>query len=1367
MCVSGVNFYVKESVFMRRRKWVLVTMGLAVLLVAGVYTGWRVTRANERLRALLLSRIKPFVTEDSGIQSLEINLSSIRLQGIHFVPRSGAFILKIEGIEIGYRFWNVIRHGFSPQNIAHEIMVVHPVLILDKNRDSALSSPESNWESVRNLIQEFSAVASVTVLDAEVVLYDSLDHIVLANDLDGWLQTVPLDSARLRLSGRFLESREKNLHLDSRINLNTVKPYSFFWTIDPSHTPESIPLLVPAFIQVKGGILQGSGEFIRGKGHSGFIQIGNGAFCFKNHPFSFEAVELRGDLRGNDMTLSGEIGNFHGSSMQLSGVLKNLVSPEMDIQVRCDAFHITPFFQALVPKSEVQVVGIGRFYMAVNGDLNNPSIRGSFHVDHAEVSKFRIDTLHMALTLQDSVLRTTASGHQAGGFEMLINSHIDFTKPQFPSSFTMDLHGNILPMLPRTAENHFFYCRGKIGATLGGPLSDMQGELSGSIQAESKKGGILRLDPVFAYSNRQLRIRVDSNNSFLCTGIINQFLEAGQNWQFQIQNAELIIENTLNDFYNRWFQDQKIISEIQGNLKGWRCHVRSISQNSDSLLWETTLETVVQDEHQKQVFLTGVVYPDSANPIPFNSRSLWTSQRIQIKKFEFGDFLSFEGDVPWSGNAPVACKIRFHELSLHQLYPLFPRLSDYRGVINGDIHCYGIKSRPHLDAQIRFSQGEFHGLGNFTGEASGSWNSDTLNSFRCRIAQDDHDILTGYVQTFVNDSLDGNFTGRIPDLGTIVRAFSGEEGWKGQSAFSMQVFGTGQKPAIKGKLVFEGGKFGWLKFDTLAVQFTDTLISGWGLRSNMLYLTRGHLNRLDGPDIDFQGKIPLSSEGNMDVGILMQGNVLRLLDDYSAFVRHADGQGTVRFRIRGRPGTPTLEEGSIQLENGTLELSEVVRKIDNLNIAMMLDIEDRFFQILNFSGMIKGRPVRIYNYPSEKELPVIRLENLGIHLGILSLETDPQGISVHIPGLMEAKERGMIAFGGLTPDEPFLIAGDESGMILQGTLRLSNTRLTYPFLKTKNSDGKSNVVKVLEKITWNLRILPLSDVHYVRSIESPLGNVYADLQLKQEFGSLQVQGMLDEGTFQVWGNLESTDGTIEVLDMFFRPERITFDYPRGASYPIVSGRSHATLIDSTGTPSSLWLTLTTVDDVTGQEVQGGSWKNIIFKLSSDNPNLARNEADLLSAIGYSSSQIRERAYDALGLQVENMVFRPLLRPLERQLRRYLGLDVVRFSSKFSSNLIQLRGVEQPVFDPKWLLRSSRVTLGKYVAPGFFIIYSGQVQTPWKYQYYDESLGFRHSLSVEYTFRPDLFLEMEYTYDSKLLHDRREDKRIWLKHVFSL
>ena len=131
------------------------------------------------------------------------------------------------------------------------------------------------------------------------------------------------------------------------------------------------------------------------------------------------------------------------------------------------------------------------------------------------------------------------------------------------------------------------------------------------------------------------------------------------------------------------------------------------------------------------------------------------------------------------------------------------------------------------------------------------------------------------------------------------------------------------------------------------------------------------------------------------------------------------------------------------------------------------------------------------------------------------------------------------------------------------------------------------------------------------------------------------------------------------------------------------------------------------------------------------------------------------------------VFRPILRPIENQIRRRLGLDVVRVSSMISRNLMQLQTQENQdtPLDPKWLLRSTRLTLGKYLAPGLFLIYSGQVQKDMGVQYRLNGLGFRHAISLEYSIRPDLFLEMEYTYDSQLLSDRREDKKIWLRHIF--
>ena len=337
---------------------------------------------------------------------------------------------------------------------------------------------------------------------------------------------------------------------------------------------------------------------------------------------------------------------------------------------------------------------------------------------------------------------------------------------------------------------------------------------------------------------------------------------------------------------------------------------------------------------------------------------------------------------------------------------------------------------------------------------------------------------------------------------------------------------------------------------------------------------------------------------------------------------------------------------------------------------------------------------------------------------------------------------------------------------MRGMLSLRDIRFTYPFLKERRADGGGgSSMAFVNQIHWDLRIVPNKDVHYIRNIVSPIGNVYIDLKVRDDLGEFYVAGIPEEGPMLTYGNLVSTEGNLDVLDHYFRPERITFDYPRGVKDPILAGRAYTTIIDSTGLSSTVWLTVSATDGDTGLETEAGPWSKVQFRFSTDNPNLARTEADLLAALGYSIEKISDRAYDVLGMRVENVIFRPIFKPIERGLRTYLGLDMVRFYSMFSRNLVQLQSRGQMGFDPRLLLRSTKLMVGKYLAPGFLIIYSGQVQSGPEIQYLTHGMGFKHALTLEYAIRPDLFLLAEYTYDSQLLSDRREDKRIWVRHIF--
>ncbi len=111
--------------------------------------------------------------------------------------------------------------------------------------------------------------------------------------------------------------------------------------------------------------------------------------------------------------------------------------------------------------------------------------------------------------------------------------------------------------------------------------------------------------------------------------------------------------------------------------------------------------------------------------------------------------------------------------------------------------------------------------------------------------------------------------------------------------------------------------------------------------------------------------------------------------------------------------------------------------------------------------------------------------------------------------------------------------------------------------------------------------------------------------------------------------------------------------------------------------------------------------------------------------------------------------------------------MVRFSSRFTRNLIEMNLKEERnfQFDSKlFLLRSTKLMIGKYLAERLFLMYTGQLEAGLDYRYQQEGFGFRHTLGLEYRINTSLLLQMEYDYNSLLLW-QKEDKKILLRYSF--
>ncbi|MFC1732271.1 hypothetical protein ACFL6I_18360, partial [candidate division KSB1 bacterium] len=171
---------------------------------------------------------------------------------------------------------------------------------------------------------------------------------------------------------------------------------------------------------------------------------------------------------------------------------------------------------------------------------------------------------------------------------------------------------------------------------------------------------------------------------------------------------------------------------------------------------------------------------------------------------------------------------------------------------------------------------------------------------------------------------------------------------------------------------------------------------------------------------------------------------------------------------------------------------------------------------------------------------------------------------------------------------------------------------------------------------------------------------------------------------------------MEFLDFQFRVEKFEAEFNENHLYPIVRGRAKTTIrpadtplqnpenilagtIVSGGQRMDLFITLYSISE-NGEKVSQGTWidgePNFLYELSGDqslanfalessgiysnselpgNQELFTNE-QILELLGYSPGNVREKVTELAVGRVEQEIIDPLLRPINRTIRKWSGLD---------------------------------------------------------------------------------------------------------------
>ena len=137
----------------------LVLAIITAIVVFGSYFGWRVTKANEKIRQLLLTRIRPYLSQESDIERLEVDLSSIHLRGVKIVPKTGSFSLEIDDMRLGFKIWNLLIFGFAPHKVTSQVVFIHPALVIQKDKSiSSIDTGINGWQDFHEWVEKLREI---------------------------------------------------------------------------------------------------------------------------------------------------------------------------------------------------------------------------------------------------------------------------------------------------------------------------------------------------------------------------------------------------------------------------------------------------------------------------------------------------------------------------------------------------------------------------------------------------------------------------------------------------------------------------------------------------------------------------------------------------------------------------------------------------------------------------------------------------------------------------------------------------------------------------------------------------------------------------------------------------------------------------------------------------------------------------------------------------------------------------------------------------------------------------------------------------------------------------------------------------------
>ncbi len=1361
---------------MKVRLWVLVCVLIAAVLGLSLYMGWRWMGVHQRMESLFLARITALSGARVQVRDFHLGLGYVRFGEMTMVDEERGLSLTIEQAHLGFSSLDYITSGFRFRAGFKEMLISHPQLRVDLDRFLLA------WRSgsAIPLPLNVNLPERITIVKGSVILLRAGDHrLSEISEFDGWLEMTVGQRSSFRLTGCWEGQGTKNLLvsgiLDPQLELLSLQA-----ELKEANLAQVLGPALPTRYTIDGGLLRFS--MIVNRDHQtreskvlGKLELEASSLVDEGLDIRLEDLWARARLDGMDLEVGGIEARIGGGKVQVHGRIINLPRP---------TFHLS--MEASGLKSEqmlLKIFGENHEYMPcgsvdlrgeLEGSGKNLAFQGRLSARQLEVAGHRLDDLRARMKVQGSQIQVSGLRARLPWAVIGCQGKLDIAR----SPAVLEVEWRLEEVDLAEACQHLGFIALKGEGVLAGRLSGPVGApyLRGGLRLSRLKMQWLpveKLNGQFFWGGGRLSYRLGSPDGQVVlegggTGLSRNSSHQAILRVWNIPLGEMLSGQRIGArearFSGRWiFSGSVDQAKMFGKLE--------LERDPGAKGCFHSWAEFFRQQEGRWCLQARTVSPDwevSGIPMAMKINFYLDGQQLKLRELNFNDQLKMFGEMERDDQRRLSGQLTFSRVDAQWLCGFLSTIvatNQLEGLVSGRVTLAGNTRSPEAWGYIEGIQGRLARLDDLSLQVPLRLRHGTLHLGSSLLSHQDQQLMVLEGKIDAGGAFSIQTRGEQIEAKTLARLFKGTSPkMEGLLSYQCRLEGSTLSPVIEGRLHWVQGQLRMMKFDDFWVSFRG--------QKNKLRLEQLSMVKKDQRKISITGSVPYTflgfkrkpgQEEELDLSVQVEGDVLSLLPSFTSQVKRASGSGEASFRLGGGPGSLVLGSGRLRLRGGWIEPMILVKRLENLNGWVEIDEEDHFARIKEMTGTIEGNSLEVVNFRElnwgRRRLESLRISGLGLDLGILGVRTGPEGIELNIPGLMDRGETGRIRITGANLKKPLILAGPLESPEIMGCLGLNHTNFTYPPIS--NQEGE--LLSFLKRIRWDLTVMALKDVWFENDV--------AALRVKGTQSKMRFVGSAEDGTLRVMGHAEADRGEVTYLDRQFQVVKLDLKFEGHEktslggydNRPIVSGKFETTVYaESTGVATDIYITIYVIDPETGERTLQGKWGDFKLELSSSDPSDDTQEK-ILDKLGYTgdyAEKVLQLLQLTLGPKLEDYFIRPVFEPVERTIKRTLGIDVIRLRAGLTRNLLVQDERPQGAYESlsrRLFLPHSSLLIGKYLTDSCFLSYMCQFRTRTD-EFMDDRLGIMHRLGLEFCLKGSTILDLEYDYERDLTEG---DKKVWI------